>query len=250
MRLLAEDLTVKYGRGRYAARHVFFECGDEEIIGITGPSGAGKSSFGRAVAGLQKVSSGRILADNRPLELNGRESVRHYRRTVQFVFQDPLATLPAHLPLGVPLMDAAKISYCSRSLRRDAVEQIISELGLERGILGRRPSEVSGGQRQRVALARALIVKPRFIILDEAVSALDPINRRRILELLLGHRKRHGLGIILISHDIGVLMDFCGRIVVYRDSEIAGDSNAENIILGEDNEIHSIKSGFLPSMGK
>ena len=229
MRLLVEDLCVKYGRNTDAVRNVSFTCGDDEIVGITGPSGAGKSTFGRCIAGLQKSRAGRISADGLPLTLNRRDSARHHRRTIQFVFQDPIATLPPHLPLSVPLLDAARLACDSRTARREAVDAILSELGLDAAILGRRPEEVSGGQRQRIALARALIVKPRFIILDEAVSALDPINRGKILDLLLRYRKKHGLGIILISHDIGLLMNFCTRILIFDKGEIVEDAAPEKL---------------------
>lgn len=236
MQLVVDDLTAVYRDKIFAVFHVSFACADDEIIGITGPSGAGKSTFGRCIAGLQKFKSGKIFADELSLNLNNKESTRRYRQTIQFVFQDPLATLPPHLSLGVPIMDAAKITYRNSLERQNAISEILSEMKLDKRILKSTPLEVSGGQRQRIALARALIVKPRFIILDEAVSALDPINRKRILDLLLHYREKHGLGIILISHNIELLTNFCTRIVIYHRSKIVEDTNPKILLSGKGKE--------------
>lgn len=243
MRLEIQDLTALYHEKNYAALNVSFGCEENELLGIAGPSGAGKSTLGRCIAGLQSHRSGRITADGELLKLQNHRSARTYRRTVQFVFQDPLASLPPHLPVRIPLMDAAALS--PHQDRRTALARLLEELNLEEELLARRPGEMSGGQRQRIALARALIVEPRFVVLDEVTSALDTINERRILDLLASYRARHGLGVIFISHDIGLLFDVCDRILIYHCGRIIESGQPAELFAKPE---HSITRDLLSSL--
>jgi ABC-type dipeptide/oligopeptide/nickel transport system ATPase subunit len=246
MNLGLKNLTVLYEREVPAALQVSFTCNDDEIVGITGPSGAGKSTLGRCIAGLQKPLSGEITIDGRTLNPDTRRSAHVYRKTVQFVFQDPLSSLPTHLPVRVPLLDAGKITFPESRERRAAVARLLRELDLDIDILERKPAEMSGGQRQRVALARALIVEPKFLVLDEVTSALDPVTEKLILELLESYRRKHRIGIICISHDLGTLLSFCTRILVYRHGRIVEVGEPKDLYLRPEHSITKDLKNALP----
>lgn len=225
MTLLAEELSMvvaSYGTvvsgfsGRFDSR---------EVVGITGPSGAGKSTLARGLCGVQQLAGGSVyLQDDVRHDLGTFEHPG--TSTVQLAFQQPISTFPPHLPLEVPLFDAARRRWRrsdgreKRSVingRKGAVRelnQLLEELGIPGELLRRRPREVSGGQLQRIALARALAPGPRFLICDEITSAVDPVTERRSLELLGRYRRRHELGLIVISHDIGLLERNCHRVIV------------------------------------
>jgi peptide/nickel transport system ATP-binding protein len=224
--LVAEGLTISmrgYGRvledvsARFSAR---------EVVGITGPSGAGKSTFGRALCGLQKADEGRVRIEGAPGAAGGRRAVPaggpRGPAPVQLAFQNALSTFPPHLRLSVPLLDAVCAGGVAR--RREARVQLVAlleELGIAGELIERRPSQVSGGQLQRLALARALALGPAFLVLDEITSALDPATERRVLEVVARYRRRHELGIIVISHDIALLERTCDRLIVMDRGRIA-----------------------------
>ncbi|QEN89115.1 ABC transporter ATP-binding protein [Labrys sp. KNU-23] len=209
--LSIDNLEVSFqrrGRSFSAVRGVSFTVEPGETFGLVGPSGCGKSTVLRIVAGLNLNWQGAISVFGHPLQ-PGRAIEGALRRDIQMVFQDPYASLhPRHTiarVLGEPL-----------EIRRDAdvpgrVSSILADVGLAAEIAGRYPHELSGGQRQRVAIARALLLKPRLLLLDEPTSALDISVQAGILNLLNDLKRRHGMTLVLVSHDPDVIGHMCDR---------------------------------------
>lgn len=223
MMLVAEDLRLTVA-GYGTVVPGFSACfASEEVVGVTGPSGAGKSTLARGLCGIQPAAGGRVYIDGaagtcRP-GVGGPGAA-----AVQLGFQNALSTFPPHLRLEVPLLDAARAGPAGdRAARlgggagvaaRRELAALLAELGIPAGLLRRRPREVSGGQLQRLALARAIAVRPQFLVCDEITSSVDPVTERRVLGLLGRYRRNHELGIVLISHDIGLLARNCDRVIV------------------------------------
>ncbi|NLT26677.1 MAG: ABC transporter ATP-binding protein [Microbacteriaceae bacterium] len=194
-------------------RGVDLVVGAGEIVGVVGESGSGKSTLLRCIAGLEREDAGTIRFDG--------VAVRPGRadRTpaqAQIVFQDPYQSLNPMLTVAQTLHEALAVADRPAT---DAAE-LLEQVGLDPEHLRRRPARLSGGQRQRVAIARALAVRPRLLIADESVSALDVSVQARILELLRRLRDELGLAIVLVSHDLGVVLSTADRVQVLRDGAI------------------------------
>ena len=202
-------------------RGVSFRLHQGESLGLVGESGCGKSTLTRAVLGLEAMQGGSVRIEGEEVRA-GERMPRSLRAKMQVVFQDPygsfnprhrvarLVAEPFHL-LDDPPRGAA---------RRAAVAAALGEVGLEPGDAEKYIHEFSGGQRQRIAIARALIIRPKLIILDEAVSALDVQVRAQILDLLADLMARHGLSYLFVSHDLGVVRAITDRVMVMRAGEI------------------------------
>ena len=189
-----------------------------ERVGLVGESGSGKSTLVRALLGLEAPQAGTIRIGGESFAGATTATARRLRRQVQAVFQDPYGSLnPRHRvgqivaePLGLL---AAPLGATERARR---VAAALADVGLDAAAAGRRPHEFSGGERQRIAIARALVVEPRLVILDEAVSALDASLRAQILELLLALSAARGLAYLFVSHDLGVVRAVTDRTLVMR----------------------------------
>ncbi len=211
-----------------AVDDVSLEVREGESVGLVGESGCGKSTLTRAILGLESVQAGAIRLAGRAV---GPRMDRALRAQVQVVFQDPygsfnprhrvdrLVTEPFHL-LADPPRGAA---------RRTAVAEALEAVGLTAADMEKYPHEFSGGQRQRIAIARALIIRPRLIVLDEAVSALDVSVRARILDLLAGLQGRFGLSYLFISHDLAVVRAITDRVAVMQAGRIVEQGATEAV---------------------
>ena len=218
------------GAPTLAVRDVSFTIGAGESLGLVGESGSGKSTLARVVLGLDRPESGTVSIDGTPVRA-GEAMPRGLRATLQAVFQDPygsfnprhkvarLVTEPFHL-LDDPPTGAA---------RDAAVAQALAEVGLDPADADKFPHEFSGGQRQRLAIARALILRPKLIVLDEAVSALDVQVRARILDLLADLRRRHGLAYLFVTHDLTVVRSITDRVMVMQAGEIVEQGPTEAV---------------------
>uniref|UniRef100_UPI0026322FB6 dipeptide ABC transporter ATP-binding protein n=1 Tax=uncultured Amaricoccus sp. TaxID=339341 RepID=UPI0026322FB6 len=205
----------------HAVRGVSFELDAGESLGLVGESGCGKSTLARAVLGLEPMQGGSVRVEGEAVRA-GEPMPRSLRAKMQAVFQDPygsfnprhrvarLVAEPFHL-LDDPPQGAG---------RRRAVEAALAEVGLAPADADKYIHEFSGGQRQRIAIARALIIRPKLIVLDEAVSALDVQVRAQILDLLADLMARHGLAYLFISHDLGVVRAITDRVMVMRAGEV------------------------------
>ncbi len=217
--LSVDNLTVEYavgGKSLFAVSDVSLHVERGETLGLVGESGCGKSTLGRAVLQLRRPTSGKVTFDGTELtELDG-EAMRLMRRRLQLIFQDPIASLNPRRSVGdivaEPLIIAGVTDKAERERR---VRDVLTAVGLDADLVsGRLPHEFSGGQCQRISIARALILEPQFVICDEPVSALDVSIRAQILNLLEDMKRRYGLTLLFIAHDLAVVKAVSDRIAV------------------------------------
>ena len=201
----------------YAVDNVSFDVYAGETIGIVGESGCGKSSLARSLVGLNKITAGEVVfLNSEHLEKASVAKWHKYREGIQFIFQDPVASLNPRMtvaeiiaePLEIYNPTLTKVEVMNR------VVEIMTLVGLSVNQINRYPLEFSGGQCQRIGIARALIIKPKLIICDESVSALDASIKAQIINLLKDLQKQLNLTIIFISHDLSVVKHICDRVLV------------------------------------
>jgi oligopeptide/dipeptide ABC transporter ATP-binding protein len=186
-----------------------------ETLGVVGESGCGKSTLARTILRLERPRSGEILLDGRDVLHRRGAALQAYRRAVQVVFQDPLASLnPRHTILDQVTEGVLAHGRITPDHQHAFAQRLLRDVGLDANALDRYPHAFSGGQRQRICIARALALAPRLLICDEAVSALDLSVRAQILNLLAELRTRHQLSYLFITHDLGVVQHLADRIAV------------------------------------
>ncbi|MFH1572906.1 MAG: ABC transporter ATP-binding protein [Acidobacteriota bacterium] len=194
---------------------VSFEVFPGEALGLVGESGSGKTTLARAVLRLIEPASGRVVFDGVDLTALGSGELRRKRREFQMVFQDPPATLNPRMSLGQIVSEPfAAHGMGTPGERESWVCELMDSVGLDRGLIDRRPPQLSGGQLQRVAIARALALRPRFLVADEPVSALDVSIQAQILNLLADLQRRLQLSLLLITHSLPAAYYLCSRIAV------------------------------------
>ncbi len=194
---------------------VTFSIGRGETLGLVGESGCGKSTTGRAVVGLYRPTSGRVLFDGHNLARLSNAEMQPLRRRFQIVFQDPFSSLNPRMTVGALVGEALAIHNVGKPAERPArVAELMDLVGLSRTQVSRYPHEFSGGQRQRIAIARALASTPELVVLDEPVSALDVSIQSQILRLLSDLQRQLGLTYLLIAHDLAVVGQMSQRIAV------------------------------------
>ncbi|MFF0830043.1 ABC transporter ATP-binding protein [Brevibacillus sp. NPDC003359] len=186
-----------------------------ETLGIVGESGCGKSTTGRTILRLLEPTAGEVLFDGKDLAKLPKEEMRVMRRNLQMIFQDPYASLNPRMTIKQILMESLMVhNIGTKAEREKVIEEIIQVVGLRKEHLNRHPHDFSGGQRQRIGIARALVVKPKLIIADEPVSALDVSIQSQVLNLLKDLKKEFNLTLMFISHDLSVVKHLCDRIAV------------------------------------
>jgi oligopeptide transport system ATP-binding protein len=222
--LSVRGLRVEYpGRGRFgvgrrvcAVDDISFELSAGESLGIVGESGSGKSSVARALMRLAPAAGGEILWCGRDwLALHGRE-LRAARRNMQIVFQDPLASLSPRMRIGEILAEPLEIFEpgSSRERKAEAVAEMLRRVRLDPATAQGYPHEFSGGQCQRIAIARAMMLRPKLLVCDEPVSALDVSIQGQILNLLTELQHEFGIAMIFISHNLAVVRHLCDKVLV------------------------------------
>ncbi|MFO1073545.1 MAG: oligopeptide/dipeptide ABC transporter ATP-binding protein [Geminicoccaceae bacterium] len=205
---------------------VSFELAKGETLGIVGESGCGKSTLGRAVLQLIPPTAGQVTWLGENLAGLPPGEMRRHRRDLQIIFQDPLASLDPRMPIGESIAEPL-ITHepgLTRIEVRRRVQEMMRSVGLLPQMINRYPHEFSGGQCQRIGIARAMILKPRLIVCDEPVSALDVSIQAQIVNLLMALQREFGLSLIFISHNLAVIRHICHRIMVLylgRLAEIA-----------------------------
>lgn len=219
--LRASGVTKSFA-GRPVLRGVDFEVRGGEIVGLVGESGSGKSTLMRCIAGLELEDAGRIEFDGVPVRPGRRDRTPEM---AQIVFQDPYSSLNPMFTVGDTLREALRVANRPASDASELLEQV----GLSADYLRRRPASLSGGQRQRVAIARALAPRPKLLICDESVSALDVSVQAKILELLRRLRDETGQAIALISHDLGVVLAVTDRVAVLRDGVVVESGRSAEV---------------------
>ena len=210
---------------------VSFTVGEGETVGLVGESGSGKTTVGRALLKLTKATSGEVIFDGESILPMSEAKFRPLRREMQMIFQDPFGSLNPRLTCGAIIAEALTIHFpsMSRNERRDRVGELLGQVGLKREMAGRYPHEFSGGQRQRIGIARALAVKPRFIVCDEAVSALDVSVQAQIVNLLQDLQQELGVSYLFIAHDLAVVQHISDRVLVMHHGRIVESASADEI---------------------
>lgn len=194
---------------------VSFSVARGETLGLVGESGCGKSTLGRTILKLYEPTEGRIFFDGRDITELSVKQMRPIRKDMQIVFQDPLESLNQRHTVGMILEEPFIVHKMGTYTERKAwVKALLIKVGLEESAADRYPHEFSGGQRQRIGIARAIALKPKLLICDESVSALDVSVQAQILNLLLRLQSEMDLAIIFISHDLSVVRHVADRVAV------------------------------------
>jgi len=213
---------------------ISFSLHEGEILGLVGESGSGKSTLGRIVVGLDRPDSGTLRLAGQPWTAPA--SHHPERHAVQMVFQDPYSSLNPRRRIDDTLAQPLQLTalrergqLLSPLALREAIDDLLAQVELPAVTAIRYPSQLSGGQRQRVVIARALAMKPRLIVADEAVSALDITTQHRIIQLFTRLRNRYGLSLLFISHDLDAVAALCDRVMVLQAGRIIEQGSTEQI---------------------
>jgi peptide/nickel transport system ATP-binding protein len=239
--LSVRNLVVKYPEGKsfwgnpltytVAVNDVSFDVFPGETLGLVGESGCGKSTLGRAILRLTEPTFGSIIFDEVDIIKLDENQMRRYRRDMQIIFQDPYASLNPRMTVGEAIMEPMRIHKIleTEKDRKDYVIELLETVNLSAVHFDRYPHEFSGGQRQRICLARTIAIKPRFVICDESVSALDVSVQAQVLNLLNRLKDKYNLTYIFISHDLAVVKFISDRIMVMNKGKIEEISFAEDV---------------------
>ncbi|WP_415292197.1 dipeptide ABC transporter ATP-binding protein [Clavibacter tessellarius] len=216
VRTAAEDVSLEVRRGR--------------TLGLVGGSGSGKTTVARLLLALEEPDAGVVTLDGEPWSGIPERDRRARRPRVGAVYQDPLASFDPRWTVERVLRDALAVADLRGPDVRDTPCTLLAQVGLEPALLGRRPARLSGGQRQRVAIARALAARPDVLICDEPVSALDIAVQAQVLDLLDELQRRLGLGLLLISHDLGVVAHMSDEVAVMSEGRVVERGSAEDVL--------------------
>ena len=228
---VSKEYKSAYGRVR-ALCESSLEIERGEILGLVGESGSGKSTMANIIVRLISPDKGKIVFNGVEISSLSARAFRKFRREIQMVFQDPYSSINPKKSIGYLLKECLKIhekGMSDEEMERK-VSESLDEVGLDSSYAKRYPASLSGGQRQRVAIALALIIRPKLIVLDEPVSALDVSVEAQILNLLLDLRKKHGLTYLFISHDLNVVSYIADRIAVMYLGSIVELGKTEDIL--------------------
>lgn len=200
-----------------------------ETLGLVGESGCGKTSLSRTIVGLYPASEGQVIVDGEDVTSFDGKAAARVRATVQYVFQDPFASLNPRLTIRQVLSEALEMRGVTRNEREPEARKLLELVGLDPDYLGRYPRAFSGGQRQRIGIARALAVEPRVLICDEPVSALDVSIQAQVINVLADLRDRLGLAVLFIAHDLAVVRHLSDRVAVMYLGRIVEEGTTAEI---------------------
>lgn len=260
MTLLAvEGLTKSYVRRRDlfgratdrvdAVSDVGFALGRGETLAIVGESGAGKSTVGRLVLRLIEPDSGTILLEGVDLRAKSRRELRAYRQHMQMIFQDPFSSLDPRMKIGDAVAEPMLLHLAlSKSERKERARALLRRVGLDESYADRLPAGLSGGQLQRVAIARALALKPKIIVCDEPVAALDVSVRAQVLNLMSELQEEFGVSYLFISHDLSIVRAISDRVAVMSKGRIVETGETEQIFADPKHDYTRVLIRSIPRM--
>jgi peptide/nickel transport system ATP-binding protein len=248
----AKNFFGKTIRQISAVDHVSFDIYKNEILGLVGESGSGKTTLGRTLLRLIKPTSGQILFEGRDIAAIDKREMRHLRKDIQIIFQDPYGSLNPRLSIGNAILEPMKVHNILQNdkARKEQVVELLEKVNLKAEHFNRFPHEFSGGQRQRICIARALGLSPSFIICDESVSALDVSVQAQVLNLINDLKKEFGFTGIFISHDLSVVHYMSDRIMVMSKGKIVETGTASQVYHAPSNEYTKQLISSIPGAGK
>ena len=205
-------------------------------VGLVGESGSGKTTLGRAVIGLQAINDGSIVFEDTEIGGLNKRRLKPWRRNLQMIFQDPYSSLNPRMTVMDILTEGLQEHGLLDMPKRDKAVQLLEEVELRADMANRYPFEFSGGERQRISIARALSLEPKFIVCDEAVSALDVTIQAQIIELLGRLQARYGIAYLFISHDLSVVRQLSGQILVMHQGKIVERGRTDDVIFNPRHE--------------
>ena len=213
-----------------AVDNVTFRVAKGEVLGLVGGSGSGKSTIAQMITRQIEPSGGAVWIDGENWLVHRGETLRRKRRDVQLVFQDPFSALDPRMTIGTSM--GAPLAFHGVSDPRERtrrVDAMLREVGLDASFADRLPSACSGGQLQRVVVGRALLLEPRLLLCDEPTSALDASIKAQILNLFLDLKRRRGITMLMISHDLRVVRHICDRIAVMHMGRLVEIAETEHL---------------------
>jgi oligopeptide/dipeptide ABC transporter ATP-binding protein len=226
MILEGRGLHKRYGDVA-AVNGVDIEIRVGERVGLVGESGSGKSTLGRLLVRLEDVDAGNVRWNGEDITTRRSRALLPFRRAAQVVFQDPASALHPRLDVMALVAEGLIIHGLHTGRHEARVRELLAEVGLDEGVMHRRPHELSGGQKQRVGIARALAVEPRFLLLDEPVSALDVSIQAQIVNLLMRLAQERQLTQLFVAHDLHVVRHLCERVCVMFKGRIVEEGPTE-----------------------
>lgn len=208
-----------------------------DAVGLVGESGAGKSTILAMLLGLRAPTSGEVLFEDAAVVRRNAALMRRFRSSVQTVFQDPYSSLdPRQRVDRIVAEPLRSLGIARGDVAQERVRAAVESVGLGADVLTRYPHEFSGGQRQRIAIARATVCRPRVLLADEPVSALDVTTRIQVIEVLQQLREENGLTLLMVSHDLSTVAALCERTVVLRDGRVVEEGTTRQLLTSPNSE--------------
>ncbi len=230
--LAAEDVSFRYQHDAPVLHDVGFSVAPGESVGLVGESGAGKTTLLRILLGLATPTAGRVLFAGAPLNRRSRAAMREFRRAVQPVYQDPFSSLDPRVRVGDSIAEPLRSLGLGldRAGRAARVAELLQAVDLPADAASRYPDAFSGGQRQRIAIARALAPRPRVLLADEPVSALDTSVRMTVIELFQRLARERGIAMVLVSHDLTIVSALCARMAVLQGGRVVEEGPTRRVL--------------------
>ena len=216
-------------RSLHAVNKVQFSLEPGQTLGIVGESGSGKSTIAKLIMGFEKPDTGKVLINGNDINRMNQRRLRSLRSEFQIVFQDPYGSLDPRRKVGWSISEPLRALKDS-SEHKMLINEVLTSVGLEPSDADRYPHQFSGGQRQRIAIARAIVSRPKILIADEAVSALDVSVQAQVLNLFIELQENLGLGMIFISHDLAVINSVCDDVLVMKEGKMVETGSTMEVI--------------------
>lgn len=222
-----------------------------EVVGVVGESGSGKSTLGRMLLGIDPSKDGAVSFDGAPMPKRGTPRWRELRAKMQLIYQDPLAALDRRLTIAAQIKEPLEIhNVLPKEHHQNRVDELMSAVGLRKDQAERYPHELSGGQRQRVVIARALASRPKLLVCDEPVSALDVSIQAQVVNMLRDLQEQNRIAMVFISHDLKVVRNIADRVVVMYLGRIVEEASSDVIFRAPQHPYTKALVSSVPVAGK